>query len=535
MTATTKPIKRVRLLRSIQAEPARRVRLTRRARPTPAVSIIDACRDPNLFAPWFLRTGSWKSWSAWFAFLSALFCLPMTDEQLEVYRKHTGREDPPDEISRSAALICGRRGGKSFILAVIAVYLAAFFDYRQYLVPGERGVILVIARDREQAQVVFAYIRALLTQVPMLSRMVDGEPSKESIHLTNNVSIQVATASYKSVRGRTTVAALIDELAYFPTDESGAEPDVELLAAIKPSMLTIPNSMLLVASSPYAKRGELWRIYKDHYGKNGPLLVWKATTRDMNPLVPQSEIDADLAKDPARFRAEYLTEFRDDIQALVSREVVEACVAENVHERPYERRIVYSAFCDPSGGSSDSMTLAIAHRDGENAVLDVVREIKPPFSPEAVVEEFCALLKQYRIGRVQGDKYAGEWPRERFLRFGIVYEASAKPKSELYASLLPLLNGKRCSLLDDDRLVTQIASLERRVARGGKDSIDHPPNSHDDLANVCAGALTSLVQSKYRYDVQLNNVCRKPDDPPPPSGTATAINRYVAFHGGRFW
>jgi hypothetical protein len=60
------------------------------------------------------------------------------------------------------------------------------------------------------------------------------------------------------------------------------------------------------------------------------------------------------------------------------------------------------------------MTLAIVHREGERAVLDVIRECKPPFSPESVVADLCALLKTYRIGTVVGDKYAGLWPRERF-------------------------------------------------------------------------------------------------------------------------
>ncbi len=324
-------------------------------------------------------------------FLRALFALPMSSEQLEAYRKHTGRDNPPDNVAKAAWLICGRRAGKSFVLALVAVFLGCFHDYSRYLQPGERGVILVIAKDRDQAKVIFNYIRALLTEIPLLARMVDGTPLKESIHLTNRVSIQVATASFKSVRGRTTVAALIDEIAFFPTDES-AEPDVELLAAIRPSMLTIPNSMLLVASSPYARRGELYRAYKDHWAKDGSTLVWKATTREMNPLVPQEEIDADLERDPARYSAEYLAEFRADIQALVSRDVVEACVSPNIHERPYQRGKVYTAFVDPSGGSSDSMTLAIAHRDGEDAVLDVLRERRPPFSPEDVTREFCQVL-----------------------------------------------------------------------------------------------------------------------------------------------
>jgi hypothetical protein len=35
--------------------------------------------------------------------------------------------------------------------------------------------------------------------------------------------------------------------------------------------------------------------------------------------------------------------------------------------------------------------------------------------------------------------------------------------------------------------------LERRTARGGRDSIDHPPGAHDDLANAVAGLCSTLT------------------------------------------
>ena len=114
-------------------------------------------------------------------------------------------------------------------------------------------------------------------------------------------------------------------------------------------------------------------------------------------------------------------------------------------------------------------------------MLDAVRERRPPFSPEDVVAEFAVLLKSYGISKVIGDKYAGEWPRERFSQCGVTYEPSAKPKIDLYRDLLPALNSRKVELLDDARLVAQLCGLERRTARGGRDSIDHAPGAHDDV------------------------------------------------------
>jgi len=422
--------------------------------------------------------------------------------------------------------VCGRRAGKSFILALIAVYLACFFNYRQYLSPGERGTILVIATDRKQARTIFRYVRALLTRVSMLSRLIERETA-DTFDLNNSVSIEISTASFRSTRGYTLVACLCDELAFWMSEET-ANPDVEVLNAIRPGMSTIPNAMLLCASSPYARRGALWDAYRRHFAKdNDPILVWQAETRVMNPTVPQSVIDDALELDPAAASAEYLAEFRIDVEAFISNEAVDACISLGVLERPYLSGTYYKAFIDPSGGSADSMTLAIGHREGDQCVVDAVRERRPPFSPESVVAEFASLMKAYGISRVTGDRYAGEFAREPFKKAGITYDISDRPKSDLYRDLLPVINSKRVDLLDHPRLLTQLSSLERRTARSGRDSIDHPPGGHDDLANVVAGVVCSLTLKRGEYDRSMNWVSGdKPAD-----WNGDALKNYVASGG----
>lgn len=472
-----------------------------RIRPQPSsLTLLDAISDPNLFASWFKDPSTWQ---AWFALIAALFALPMTADQLAIYREHTGRNEPPVTQASEAWLICGRRAGKSFVLALIAVFLAAFHDYRQYLAPGERGTVFVIATDRKQARIILRYVRALLNNVPMLARMIEREWA-EGFDLSNAVTIEVATASFRSTRGFTLVACLLDELAFWPTDDT-ATPDVEVLNALRPGMATIPTAMLLCASSPYARRGTLWDAYRRHYGKPGdPVLVWQAATRAMNRTVAQSVIDAAYEADPASAAAEYGAQFRSDVEAFVAREAIEACITPGCRERERVPGLKYSAFLDPAGGSGkDSFTLAIAHREDGIAVLDAIRERKPPFSPEAVVSDYAALLKSYRITKVIGDRYAGEWVREPFKAHGISYSPSAKPKSDLYRDCLPLINSRKCELLDDAKLLAQFVGLERRTARSGRDSIDHAPNAHDDLCNVVAGAIVNCT-AKKGYDASLD-------------------------------
>jgi hypothetical protein len=128
--------------------------------------------------------------------------------------------------------------------------------------------------------------------------------------------------------------------------------------------------MLLCASSPYARRGELWNAYRKHFGQqDDPVLVWQAPTRVMNPSVPESTIQAAIEEDPARFTAEYLAQFRSDIESFVNRDAVEACISLGTRERAPVPGVRYHGFVDPSGGSSDSMTLAIAHKDKDGLTI----------------------------------------------------------------------------------------------------------------------------------------------------------------------
>jgi hypothetical protein len=463
-------------------------------------TILDAVNDANLFAPWFRDRATW---AAWFTFLRALFGLPLLPRELALYQQCTGRTEPPTQPASESWLICGRRSGKSFMLALCAVYLAAFHSYRQYLAPGERGVVLVVASDRKQARVIFRYIRALLLTVPMLRKLVERETA-DAFDLNNSTSIEIMAASYRSLRGYTVISALLDELAFWPTDDA-AEPDLEIINAIRPAMSTIPNAMLSCASSPYAQRGALFAAFKQHYGKDGDrVLVWKAPTRTMNPTVPQAVIDDAIERDPVSAAAEFGAEFRTDVESYISRDVVEAAIVGGRHELLRAEGVRYFGFTDPSGGSSDSMTLAIAHLgDGGRMIVDAMRERCAPFNPDDVVSEFAATLKSYGVATVSGDRFAAEWPRERFRVHGVEYRVAAKSKSDLYRDVLPLLNSGRVELLDHKRLVAQLCGLERRTARGGRDSIDHAPGAHDDIANAVAGVIAVAAQAAAVDDVAI--------------------------------
>lgn len=474
------------------------------------MNVLQAMDHPELWAGFFRNP---ETWSAWRTFLKALFGLQLDDTDLDLYRRCTGRSTVNALGHTEAWLVVGRRGGKSRILATTACFLACFKDWRPYLAPGEVRRIAIIATDKRQAKVIFRYCRALLTKVPAFEELIDRETDDE-IYLTNGIAIEVQSASFRSVRGHTVIAALCDELAYWFSSEDSSSPDIEIINALRPAMATVPGAFFLAASSPYARRGELWRAYRQHWANdNSEVLCWHAATRTMNPTVNQRLIDNALEEDPARGAAEYLAEFRSDLQAFVSREVVEAAIVSGRRELPYRDGIRYAAFVDPSGASADSMTLAIGHKQDGAVVIDAIRERTPPFSPESVVNEFCGLIKQYKIREITGDRYAGEWPREQFRKNGIEYKTSEHSKSGIYVEFLPLLNSGRVELLDHPKLTTQLCALERRTGRGtGRDSIDHAPGGHDDIVNAVAGCavICETVAPALKVTDAVINMFRRP-------------------------
>jgi hypothetical protein len=453
-------------------------------------TLLDALDDRAFFGTHFP-----PSWNAWRAFCRALYGLDMPPDQLAVFRACTGRQDAPTTPASEAWVICGRRSGKSRIAAAVAAYLAALAPTTA-LAPGEFGTVLVCAVDKQQARVVFDYIKALFA-LPALRPLVARETA-EGIELRHRVRLEVRASNFRSVRGVTLLGAVVDELAFL-RDEASAVPDVELYRALKPALATT-QGLILGISSPWAQRGLLWTKYRKHFGQAGDVLVWQADSQTMNPTLKASLIAEAAEDDPEAAAAEWQGQFRSDLESYVSTAVLDACTVPGVVERPPVSGVAYGAFLDAAAGSGrDSFAAAIAHpeavSDGQVvAVLDAVRDIRPPFDPWAVAAELADFLKAYGVTVVQADRYAGGFVCEAFKRHGVVVTQDAMPKSDLYLAALPLLNAQHADLLDLPQLRAQLASLERRRRAGGRDVVDHLPGAHDDVANAAAGALVLAAQ-----------------------------------------
>jgi hypothetical protein len=151
-------------------------------------------------------------------------------------------------------------------------------------------------------------------------------------------------------------------------------------------------------------------------------------------------------------------------------------------------------------------------------VLDLLREVQPPFDPGSVIRErFVPVLRAYHIRDVSGDRHAIGFVQAEFADAGIKFTPSPLTKSDLFSELLPLVNTGRVELLDQPTLRTQLLALERRAVRGGKDSVDHARGAHDDVANAAAGALVHVTgvgaKQKRQLRYSFGDGVHTPDDP----------------------
>ena len=486
----------------------------------PTVTMRTAFSDSNLLN----NTLAGDSWKPWRALLIAAEGEELDDDERTIFKQLTHREREPGEPVEEFVGVVGRRGGKSRAISTKATYVAGLCTHPS-LVPGERGVVLIIAADQRQSDIILDYIEANFAQSPILRQLVEARTTR-TLRLNNGITIEVRAADFRNLRGPTYVACIADEVAFW-MNENSANPDSEILNSVRPGLATTGGPLIMI-SSPYARRGEFWRAYDKNFGPTGDpkILVAQASSRTMNSTLPQSVVDRAMEKDPAMASAEWLGNFRTDIELFVSLDAVRAVVPDRISERPPNPSNAYLAFVDPSGGQIDSMTLAIAHQEyaQEIVVLDRLVEIRAPCSAEVAAHEFSQVIKSYGLLTCHGDKYGQIWVAEQFACFGISYVNDAEPKSLLYGALLTAINSRRVSLLDNDRLVAQLVGLERRTSRGGRDTIDHGPGGMDDVANCAAGAVAMILQQGV-YDIGA--LAGRPDHPD--EGSNWHMMRYAAY------
>lgn len=457
------------------------------------ISIVDAIEDRNIFKPYFDDLATWKNWMV---VEKALFGLELSKEEMKVFRKCTRLRKQPGERIREIWIRSGRRSGKSRMIAVTAAYLGLFVDWSKHISRGERPFIFIVSPNKDQGQIIMGYVKELLDLNDSLRRKVKRELA-ESIELMNGITIAIKPASWRSTRGFSALAVILEEICWFRWETDSRVRDTEIYRSLKPTLSTIPSSILFAISSPHSFQGIMADKFRKHHGKRGSVLCWMSPTMLMNPTFDEEEVRQAYKDDPEFARSEYGAEWRRDISSLLDIEVIESAIDRKIFERPYEEGVDYVGFIDPSGGKSDSFCGGLAFQDKETkkVMLAVLREARPPFRPESVCAEYSKVFKDYGVTSIKSDAYAGAWVESAFENFGITVERAKMSKSDYYLNALPLFNNGSIRLLDQERLKNQLMSLERKTRSGSRDAVD---NFHglDDLSNCACACLVEAQEGE---------------------------------------
>jgi hypothetical protein len=453
--------------------------------------------------------GDLASWQTWLCVLRAAFGLQLSDSELATFAKIAGERVSPSKRVRELWAVVARRSGKSRMAAALAVFLALF--QRHKLAKGELGHVLVLAASVDQARTVFEYCVGFVEASEALRKEVRSITAHE-IRLANGVVIGVWANSFRTVRGKTLLACIFDEVSFW-RDEVSALPDVETYRACLPSLIA-SGGMLIGISTPYRRLGLLHAKHRDHFGVAGDdVLVVQGNSTTFNPSLSPALIAAHRASDPEGAVAEWDAQFRSDISAFLSEDLIELAVDRSrPPELPPQEGLQYKFFVDASGGRHDSYTVCVGHKDkSDRFVCDVLRGKEPPLDPQEVTREYAALAKEYRCPRVYGDAYSADWIVSAFRECGVSYERASKNKSEMYLEGLPVFARGLVSLPEHRRLSRELRLLERRVSRVGRDLVDHGRGGSDDYANAVFGALYMAMRATG-YLADLSWVSNDADD-----------------------
>lgn len=451
------------------------------------MTIIEALRDRHLFGA-LSAFRNVETWRAWLVLLRAAYGLPLNAADRAQFQHHTARTEyrPPPGGWAEVVCVVGRQSGKTRIAATVAAFEAATAVQES---DGTELYGLLIAQDqRASVRTVFRYARAPFDRVPMLSQVLTNSTA-DTLTLANGCTSAAYPARPAAVRGLRARVVVLDELAFYRSSDN-LPTDAEMLRAVRPCLATT-GGKLFILSSPYAQSGALYDLHRRHYGRNdSPVLVWQASAPEMNPTLSPDYLSRMQQDDPEAYRSEVLGEFRAGVSTFLDSDALAECVETGVRERPRAGGMSYVCFDDPASGSgADAWTKAIAHREGDRVVLDVLRTWVPPFNPSGVIAESAALSKAYGLYTTTGDRYAPGFVLEGFRTHGLTYAPSTQDRSALYLELLPLLNARRVRLLDSPDLLREFRGLERRRGSAGRDRVDHAPGRHDDRANAVTGAL----------------------------------------------
>jgi hypothetical protein len=432
----------------------------------------------------------------------------------------------PQKNYEELLLVCGRDSGKTFLVSIIASYLAylwlaipdPYSLFEQRVDRDKEVSIICIAVKQEQATVLLDEIKAKINSSPFFADKVVSQNSQEIV-LQKSLHIVAATSNSASEVGRTAIAVLFDEAGRFG-EESGTRDGEEVYDSMTPSVGRFASNRgafiercggdrdlehivrclgrIASISTPMGKQGILWRLYNSAQRLPATFLLYQKPTWEMNPNYPPGcpYLENEKAKNPRTFMREFGAQFDEALDAMFPPELVERCAGGFA---AYDHLQEYHGAMDTSR-KKDAFAFAVGHLQGGRVIIDVIRYFIPKDGKldwDQVEHEIRRLCREYRVEDLLHDGYEAEGVRLHFHDFLLEETPFTGPyKMQIYASLEDRMHQGQIQYPRDERLIRELKALQKKW-NGDKFTIHHPesgPVTTDDGPDVVANLTFNLFE-----------------------------------------
>jgi hypothetical protein len=432
-------------------------------------------------------------------------------------------DEIPPEARHVVAIVAGARGGKSYLGALRLLHAAVTVPLDS-LAAGERAVALCIAPDLRLARQAVRYaIGAAKALVPAMieGETADGVTLKRADGHLVSIECLPATRGGSSVRGRSLVAALLDESAFF-RDEGAVVNDQDVFRAVTPRV--VPGGQVVVASTPWTEVGLLWQLSRE-YGRPRTCLAAHAPTSLLRPDPrTRAMVERERARDPANAEREYDAQFmRAGADSFFSAEAIDECLDEDLDAAtasPAGSVVLVGADLGFRKDASACVVLRVEHGV---AIVAETLELRPargaPLVPSQVCAAFARLARKHGADRVMTDSFAIETAREHWAALGVApLEAPAGQPGKVatYERARDLLAEGRVRLSPAHKdLRAQLLAVTARPTSGGGLSIVTPRRAgaaHGDVASALVLALWQAARHLRRSRQPYRPISRPEPD-----------------------
>lgn len=440
--------------------------------------------------------------------------------ETELYELMTGFAYDSDKMKarNRINLIVGRRGGKTTLAAIIAIYSTIKVNWKPFLTKTPVATVLVLSHSVDLSEEILDILKQLVENSPILNRLrnLRKKNTTKIFHLKvpffkegtkeveySNVRIKVGAASKKTTRGSAVCTLLCDEIAYWNLSEESAEPDTEILKAARMSLLQFKeHGTIIKMSSPGIKQGVLYDEWNKREDLQDIYVQFKAPSWVWNTILGKVEFQGEHKLDPDGFDTELRANFVDSISNFILPEFVDMCVTKGISFQPPsdDSKTIYSAAID-AAFKGDRFAFSLVGYNEKRVTQYVLKywegSKKKPVQIHEVASYIRTICRQYGLNQVVGDQYSFQPMRELFLQYGIdlVENTFTLPyKRKIYFGLKRLIHNQQIDILDIPLLHKEIKELVVEQTSSGQIRIGHPQGGSDDLSDATAVAAYRVME-----------------------------------------